>query len=102
LRRADDSPDRREIFQLAATRRSDALGGRFTQVVLVGDGVWDVRVAGHLGWSFVGVGRGVRAARLLESGAATVLEGFVEVVRVEALLRTSTSPVWRDVSLVSG
>ena len=38
----------------------------------------DARVAATLGWSFVGVGRGARAARLREAGAVVVASDLRE------------------------
>jgi phosphoglycolate phosphatase-like HAD superfamily hydrolase len=75
---SDDSRDRLEIFSLAATRAATLWGTPPGQVVLVGDGTWDVRVAARLGWPFVGVGRGDRAARLRDEGANLVIPDFAD------------------------
>lgn len=86
LASSDDSHDRTEIFRLAETR-AVAMGESPNRTVLVGDGIWDVRVAARLGWAFVGVGRGQRAVRLREEGASVVIPDFTDREMVLAGLR---------------
>jgi len=82
---SSDSPDRVEIFRLAASRSS---AGRppAERVVLVGDGVWDVEIARALGWGFVGVGAGPRAARLRDAGAERIVPDFRDAPAVRDAL----------------
>lgn len=82
LASSDDSADRQAIFSLARARISVERGA----VVLVGDGVWDVKVARALGWSFVGVGHGARENALRRAGARAVIADFSETQKVAALL----------------
>jgi phosphoglycolate phosphatase-like HAD superfamily hydrolase len=89
---ADDSHDRCEIFRLAQIRAVARVGAPFDRTVLVGDGVWDVRVAARLGWPMVGVGQGQRAARLRSEGASTILPDFLDRDGVLAGLRDSVIP----------
>lgn len=45
-----------------------------SEVVYIGDGVWDGRAASALGYGFIGIGAGDRKARLRQAGAAAVFE----------------------------
>src|SRR6185295_3002808 len=83
LASSDDSQHRAEIFRLAADRAAARGAAPHERSVLVGDGVWDVRVAAHLGWPLLGVGQGVKANRLWEEGATAVVPDFRDT---EALL----------------
>lgn len=87
-----DARDRVEIFQLAAARvrqrsHSDC------QLVLVGDGEWDVRVAQTLGWRFVGIGEGEEAERLRRAGAEHVIRDFTDQLVFQAVVRASRVPI---------
>lgn len=83
--------DRVEIFRLAADRmRLRSHGAR--QIVLVGDGEWDVRVAQVLGWRFVGIGEGAKAERLRCAGAEHVICDFTDPLVFEATVRASRVP----------
>jgi hypothetical protein len=62
------------------------------RVVLIGDGIWDIRVAAHLGWSFLGVGLGERRARLERAGANVIVENFSDARDLLELLRTCGGP----------
>lgn len=88
---SSDSPDRVHVFRLAAERAGAARGfeGR---VVLVGDGLWDVRVARALGWRFVGVASGAGEARLRRAGARQVVANFTDLRAFVEALRASSSP----------
>ncbi|HEY7213295.1 MAG TPA: HAD family hydrolase [Thermoanaerobaculia bacterium] len=87
LASSDDSPDRVEIFRLAGSRAAERAGAPHARRVLVGDGLWDVRVAARLGWPVLGVGRGEHAGRLREEGASAVVADFQDVEAVLGLLR---------------
>jgi phosphoglycolate phosphatase-like HAD superfamily hydrolase len=50
----------------------------FACIVYVGDGVWDARACRALGIPFIGVGSGVRAARLASEGAVRVFKDLSE------------------------
>jgi phosphoglycolate phosphatase-like HAD superfamily hydrolase len=49
-------------------------GDGSSEVVYIGDGVWDGRAAAALGYGFIGIGAGDRQARLRDVGAAAVFE----------------------------
>lgn len=86
-----DARDRVEIFRLAADRREQSC--RTPQIVLVGDGEWDVRVAQALGWRFVGIGEGAKAERLRRAGAEHVIRDFTDQLAFEAMVRASRVPI---------
>jgi|SRR5947209_2864330 len=89
---ADDSPDRVAIFDLAKRRADATYHGIHERVVLVGDGIWDVHVAAHLGWALLGVGCGERGARLRQGGATAVVDDFLDGNEVLRLLRGCAVP----------
>jgi phosphoglycolate phosphatase-like HAD superfamily hydrolase len=92
LASSDDSPDRSKIFLFAQERAARRRGEPYTKTVRVGEGIWDVRVAAAHGWCFLGVGREVRAERLLAEGATAVVEDFSDLSRVMNLLESCSRP----------
>jgi phosphoglycolate phosphatase-like HAD superfamily hydrolase len=92
LASSDDSPDRREIFDLARRRLVEREGGTPTRIVLVGDGVWDLRTAAQLGWSMVGIGITEGATRLREAGASTVISDFTNHAAALAAVEHASVP----------
>jgi phosphoglycolate phosphatase-like HAD superfamily hydrolase len=66
--------------------------------VLVGDGIWDVRVAGAHDWWFLGVGKAERAERLWAEGATAVVEDFADLSQVLELLDHCSPPEVRKTS----
>src|SRR5262245_12558818 len=92
LASSDDSADRVEIFRLARSRAAARDGGPHARSVLVGDGLWDVRVAARLGWPVLGVGRGEHAGRLRNEGASAVVADFQETEAVLDLLLACEVP----------
>jgi phosphoglycolate phosphatase-like HAD superfamily hydrolase len=50
--------------------------GRFEKIIYVGDGAWDLRAAQELGWKFIGIGGGRRAAALNSAGARHVFPDY--------------------------
>jgi phosphoglycolate phosphatase-like HAD superfamily hydrolase len=92
LASSDDSPDRSAIFSLAYKRAVPENARGHNEVVLVGDGVWDVRVASCLGWCFLGVGCGEREAGLRREGATLVVPDFSDCDRVLDLIRVCRVP----------
>lgn len=73
---------RRDIIRHAV----GALDPSARDVVYVGDGVWDGRAAGSLGFGFVGVGVGKRANALGEVGAVGVVPDLADEARLVELL----------------
>lgn len=92
LASSDDSLNRVEIFGLAGSRAAARSGAPHARSVLVGDGLWDVRVAARLGWPVLGVGRGEHAGRLRQEGASAVVADFQDVEAVLDLLLACEVP----------
>jgi phosphoglycolate phosphatase-like HAD superfamily hydrolase len=93
---SDDAVTREEILALAARRARERHGAGFQKVVSVGDGVWDVRAAAAVGFGFVGVGRGRRAEKLREAGAAVVVEDFSDLPTVLGALESAAREPSRE------
>src|SRR5258708_22797625 len=75
---ADDALERESIMKLSKQRAGEWYGGSFAGTVYVGDGVWDARACRAVGMPFIGVGSGVRAARLASEGAVRVFKDFFD------------------------
>jgi phosphoglycolate phosphatase-like HAD superfamily hydrolase len=75
---ADDALDRESIMKLSMQRAGKWYGGPFAGTVYVGDGIWDARACRAVGIPFIGIGSGVRAARLASEGAVRVFQDFSE------------------------
>ena len=90
---AEDGLSREDILQAAVARSLDHYRlSSFGKIVSVGDGVWDVRTAGRLKFSFLGVGSGKSAARLSTAGAKHVIEDFSDYGKLLGLLRAAEIP----------
>ncbi len=88
---------RRDIVELAIARAAVHWGlaegpDGFARVVLLGDGPWDVKTAGALGFPFIGVGQGAAAARLEAAGAGCIAADFTDGDRLLRLLETAIVP----------
>jgi phosphoglycolate phosphatase-like HAD superfamily hydrolase len=71
---AEDGPSREEVMLTALERARRKHGcEQFSNVVYVGDGVWDVRACANLKIPFIGVGSGERETALRSAGAELVL-----------------------------
>jgi phosphoglycolate phosphatase-like HAD superfamily hydrolase len=76
LASSTDAVSRAEILRIAARRAAENNVTKFTSFTYVGDGVWDVKAAGELGWRFIGIGSGKQANRLRAAGATTVIPNY--------------------------
>ena len=83
---ADDDRSREGICTLALARAEEHYQCLFRDVVYVGDGVWDIRCARRLGYSFIGIGQGERARKLIVEGARHVLPDYQDLDGFFALL----------------
>jgi phosphoglycolate phosphatase-like HAD superfamily hydrolase len=91
LASSSDASTRSEIMQLAAVRaQRDAAA--FERIVSIGDAVWDVRAAGELHWSFIGIATGNRATILRQHGATTILADFSDLPAVLSALAEAEPP----------
>ncbi len=96
---SSESMARRDIVELAIERTAahwglEGGGKEFSRVVLLGDGLWDVKTAQALGFPFIGVGRGVAAARLEAAGVRHLVADFTDGDHVLRLLESAvTTPL---------
>lgn len=90
---AEDGLSREEILQSAV---SQSLGqyrlSSFAKTVSIGDGLWDVRTARRLNFTFLGVGHGESAAILARAGAKHVIEDFADYGRLISFLNEAEVP----------
>jgi phosphoglycolate phosphatase-like HAD superfamily hydrolase len=76
---SSDSNRRSEIIRLAAQRAGTPL----SEVVYVGDGVWDLKACRELGVRFIGAGS--RTEHLVNAGANCIIKSFEKDVFLKAL-----------------
>jgi phosphoglycolate phosphatase-like HAD superfamily hydrolase len=90
----EDGISREEIVQAAVHRAACHYKQQlFDRVVLVGDGLWDLKTAQKLGLPFVGVAEGERAERLRQAGVSHVLENFSNWTRCLAYFDEARVPL---------
>ncbi len=84
---SDDALSREQIMGIAADRAAKKYMVEFSGFTSIGDGVWDVRAAQNLGWSFIGIGAGDNAECLRRAGADTILPDYNPVGTFLSILR---------------
>jgi phosphoglycolate phosphatase-like HAD superfamily hydrolase len=90
---AEDGLSREEILQSAVSQSLEQYRvTRFAKTVSIGDGLWDVRTARHLDFTFLGVGSGESAAMLNRAGAKHVIEDFADYDRLVSFLNEAEIP----------
>ena len=90
---AEDGLSREDILKAAVSQSLVQHGvSSFERIVSIGDGLWDVRTAGRLGFAFLGVGAGDRATRLRQAGASHVIEDFSDYDRLLKSLTEAEIP----------
>lgn len=89
---SDDASMRVDIVRAAVNRAVSVASAPVERVVTVGDAPWDVLCARELGYAFVGIGAGDRAACLRDAGASVVLPDYRDLQRLTAALETATVP----------
>ncbi len=90
---AEDGLSREEILQAAVSQTLEQYRlSRFEKIVSVGDGLWDVRTARRLNFTFLGVGCGESAAMLHRAGAKHVIEDFADYDLLVSLLNEVEIP----------
>jgi phosphoglycolate phosphatase-like HAD superfamily hydrolase len=90
---AEDGLSREEILQSAVAQSLEHYRlSSFAKTVSVGDGVWDVRTARRLSFTFLGVGCGEAAAILARVGAKHVIEDFADYGRLLSFLNEAEIP----------
>ena len=89
---SEDGVSRAGVLAAAISAASaDAGGIEYEKVVYVGDQPWDVRAARAMSAAFVGIGHGVRADRLAETGALVAAD-YRDVARFVEMLEAASSP----------
>lgn len=90
---AEDGFSREAILQSAVSQSLEQHRlNNFAKIVSIGDGLWDVRTARHLNFTFLGVGSGELAAILNRAGAKHVTEDFADYGRLMNLLNEAEVP----------
>lgn len=86
----DDALSREEIILTAIQRAREHYGlERFTKIVSIGDGVWDIKTARALNLPFIGVGD---EAALRGAGAGIVIKNFKDISLFLDLLDRAAVP----------
>ena len=90
---AEDGLSREEILQAAVSQSLKQYSlSSFGKIVSIGDGLWDVRTARRLNFSFLGVGCGESAAMLHQAGARDVIKDFADYDQFIRLLNEAEVP----------
>ena len=90
---AEDGLAREAILESAVSQSLRLCGvSCFDKTISIGDGLWDVRTARNLGFTFLGVGCGESAVMLNRAGAKHVIEDFADYDRFVRLLNTAEIP----------
>lgn len=80
LTSSSDAVSKEEILPLAEKLALDAHGQKtFDSVVYIGDGLWDLKAAKHMGYRFIGLNKGKRAEELMDAGAEFVIPDFLDL-----------------------
>ena len=90
---AEDGLSREEILQVAVSQALEQSRlSSFEKIVSIGDGLWDVRTARRLDFTFIGVGCGESAAMLHQAGAKHVIEDFADYGQFVRFLNEAEVP----------
>jgi phosphoglycolate phosphatase-like HAD superfamily hydrolase len=90
---AEDGLSREEILQSAVSKSLEQYRlSRFTKTVSIGDGLWDVRTARRLSFTFLGIGSEESAAILNRAGAKHIIEDFTDYDRLVSFLNDAEIP----------
>jgi phosphoglycolate phosphatase-like HAD superfamily hydrolase len=73
---SDDDDSREGITAVALARAEKYYGRSFSNIVYIGDGVWDIRSARKSGYAFIGIASGDEAEALLAEGATHVFPNY--------------------------
>lgn len=73
---SDDDESREEIMAIAHSRAETYYSQLFSDVVYIGDGVWDIRSANNLGYSFIGIASNDEAKALFKEGATYIFPNY--------------------------
>ncbi|MDZ8108010.1 MAG: HAD hydrolase-like protein [Nostoc sp. DedQUE12a] len=73
---SDDDESREGIMAIAHSRAEIYYDQLFSEVVYIGDGVWDIRSAKKSGYSFIGIACDNQAKALFNEGATDVFPNY--------------------------
>ncbi len=73
---SDDEESREGIMAIAHSRAKIYYNQLFSEVVYIGDGVWDIRSAQKSGYSFIGIASDDEAKALFNEGATDVFPNY--------------------------
>ncbi|MBD2677774.1 MULTISPECIES: HAD family hydrolase [Nostoc] len=73
---SDDDESREGIMAIAHSRAEIYYDQLFSEVVYIGDGVWDIRSAKKSGYSFIGIACDNQAQALFNEGATDVFPNY--------------------------
>lgn len=73
---SDDDESREGIMAIAHSRAETYYSQLLSDVVYIGDGVWDIRSAKKLGYSFIGIASGDEAKALFKEGATYIFPNY--------------------------
>jgi phosphoglycolate phosphatase-like HAD superfamily hydrolase len=77
---AEDAFDRKDIVIRAKDRAAEFYGCEsFSQIVYVGDGVWDLKAAKECGYGFVGIGSNANGSLLRAGGAKKIFFDYKNI-----------------------
>jgi phosphoglycolate phosphatase-like HAD superfamily hydrolase len=83
---SDQAESRVGIMAVALARAEQYYGHKFSSLVYVGDGVWDIRSARQLSYGFIGLATGEAAAALRAEGATWIFPDYRDIEQFGAAL----------------
>ncbi|WP_086756223.1 HAD hydrolase-like protein [Nostoc sp. 106C] len=87
---SDDDDSREGIMAIARSRAETYYNQLFYEVVYIGDGVWDIRSARKLGYSFIGIASDDAAQALFNQGATDVFPNYDDYESFLVALKKAT------------
>ncbi|MBD0301359.1 MAG: HAD hydrolase-like protein [Tolypothrix sp. T3-bin4] len=73
---SDDDESREGIMAIARSRAETYYGQLFSDIVYIGDGVWDIRSVKKIGYSFIGIASDDEAKALFKEGATCIFPNY--------------------------
>ncbi len=85
---SDDDDSREGITAVALARAEKHYGQSFSNIVYIGDGVWDIRSARKSGYAFIGIASGEQAEELFAEGATHIFPNYNDSKRFFRALKS--------------
>ncbi len=89
---ADDHTVRHEIMKISRARAEQSSSDRFTEIVYVGDALWDVRACAKLGWRFVARTANPEIFQPFGVPAQCTVPDYSDIARFHCALRHARVP----------